>query len=217
MLRQMWKVVRERYPSRWKAVGFAALLAGVLVLVGAMLVVGGAAGLAWTETEGFCTGCHEMRDNVYAEYKGTIHDSNRAGVRAICSDCHVPKEPVALIRRKMAATFELWGHFTGRIDTKEKFQKEKTELAHHVWKRMKETDSLECRNCHKAEKMDPSLQSEKAQARHAKMKSEGKTCIDCHFGIAHSEPEGPGPSELFPPVPPKAGEKVAEGQPQPAK
>ena len=40
--------------------------------------------------------------------------------------------------------------------------------------------------------MDPSLQSEKAQARHAKMKTEGKTCIDCHFGIAHNEPEGPG-------------------------
>jgi len=197
-LRQMWKVLKERYPSRMKAFAFVILFAGVLVLIGAGLVVGGAAGLAWTETEGFCTVCHEMRDNVYAEYKGTIHDSNRAGVRAICSDCHVPKEPVALIRRKMAASFELWGHLTGRIDTKEKFQKEKTELAHHVLKRMKETDSLECRNCHDAAHMESSLMSEKAQARHAKMKTEGKTCIDCHFGIAHSEPEGPGPSELFP-------------------
>jgi cytochrome c-type protein NapC len=23
------------------------------------------------------------------------------------------------------------------------------------------------------------------------------TCIDCHYGIAHKEPEGPGPQELF--------------------
>jgi cytochrome c-type protein NapC len=23
------------------------------------------------------------------------------------------------------------------------------------------------------------------------------TCIDCHFGIAHNEPEGPGPQELY--------------------
>ena len=63
-----------------------------------------------------------MRDNVYAEYKGTIHDRNRTGVRAICTDCHVPREPGPLIMRKMRATFELWGHLTGIIDTKEKFE-----------------------------------------------------------------------------------------------
>src|SRR6185503_10298561 len=170
----------------------------VLVFVGAGLMVAGAAGLAWTETLPFCIGCHEMRDNVYAEYKGTIHDTNRAGVRAICSDCHVPREPVALIKRKMAATFELIGHFRGVIDTKEKFEKERTELAHHVWKRMKETDSLECRNCHDAAHMDPALQSAGAQAKHALMKTQGKTCIDCHYGIAHTEPKGPTPEELYP-------------------
>lgn len=207
MIRQLWQVFRTRYPSRGKAILFVTLFAGVLVLAGATLVVGGAAGLAWTETEGFCTSCHEMRDNVYAEYKGTIHDRNRAGVRAICSDCHVPKEPVALIARKMRASLELWGHLTGAIDTKEKFQARKAELAQHVWKRMKQTDSLECRNCHDASHMESSLQSEKAQSRHLKMKSEGKTCIDCHFGIAHTEPEGPGPSELFPSAAPTVVKK----------
>ena len=44
-----------------------------------------------TNEEQFCIGCHEMRDNVYQEYKETIHYTNRTGVRAICSDCHVPK------------------------------------------------------------------------------------------------------------------------------
>jgi cytochrome c-type protein NapC len=44
--------------------------------------------------------------------------------------------------------------------------------------------------------MSTELQSEKAQARHKKAKAEGLTCIDCHFGIAHKEPEGPGPREL---------------------
>jgi len=177
----------------WKAIlGFGV----VAVFVGVLLVIGGAAGLAWTETEAFCIGCHEMRDNVYAEYKDTIHDRNRTGVRAICSDCHVPREPVALIKRKMAATFELWGHLTGKIDTKEKFEARRAEMAQHVWRRMKETDSHECRNCHVAEKMDTDKQSEKAKARHAKGKEEGLTCIDCHFGIAHKEPEGPGPREM---------------------
>ncbi|MFM9983188.1 MAG: NapC/NirT family cytochrome c, partial [Burkholderiales bacterium] len=101
-----------------------------------------------------------------------------------------------MLKRKVAATFELYGHFTGVIDTREKFEKHRYEMAKRVWTRMKETDSLECRNCHHDDAMDPEKQSEKAQARHAKMKSEGMTCIDCHFGIAHNEPDGPGPQEL---------------------
>jgi cytochrome c-type protein NapC len=177
----------------WKLV----LAFGVIGLfVAVLLVLGGAAGLAWTSTEAFCTGCHEMRDNVYAEYKDTIHDRNRTGVRAICTDCHVPREVGPLLLRKMRASFEVWGHLTGVIDTKEKFESHRSMLAHRVWKRMLETDSHECRNCHKSDKMEKDKQSEKAQARHAKAQAEGITCIECHFGIAHKEPEGPGPQEL---------------------
>lgn len=179
--------------AHWKLV----IGLGVLVvIVSGILVVAGAAGLAVTNTQEFCIGCHEMKNNVYAEYKGTIHDSNRSGVRAICPDCHVPHEPVAMIKRKFRASLELWGHWRGVIDTKEKFEARRYELATHVWKRMKETDSLECRNCHKADMMSHELQSAKAQTRHAKGKAEGLTCIDCHYGIAHKEPEGPGPREM---------------------
>ena len=167
------------------------------LLVAGILMAGGAAGLAWTNTEAFCISCHEMRDNVYKEFKGTIHDKNRSGVRAICSNCHVPHEPIPMLKRKMEASLELWAHFvTGSIDTREKFEKRRYELATHVWKRMKQSDSLECRNCHHDDAMDPEKQSEKAQARHKKAKADGKTCIDCHFGIAHHEPDGPGPQEL---------------------
>ena len=166
------------------------------IFVGALLVVAGAAGLAWTSTEAFCTGCHEMRDNVYAEYKDTIHDRNRTGVRAICTDCHVPREPGPLLLRKARATVEVWDHLTGEIDTKAKFEAHRSKLAQKVWTRMKSTDSHECRNCHVAEKMNTELQTEKARARHAKGKAEGMTCIDCHYGIAHKEPEGPGPQEM---------------------
>lgn len=177
----------------WKSIlGFTLL--GMAAAV--MLVIGGAYGLAVTSTESFCIGCHEMRSNVYAEYKDTAHDRNRTGVRAICTDCHVPREPVPLILRKMRATFELWGHLTGVIDTKEKFEAHRAMLATRVWTRMLQTDSHECRNCHDAAKMDSEKQTEKAQARHAKAKAEKLTCIECHYGIAHKEPEGPGPQEL---------------------
>ena len=193
---KIWEAVRGESLSRWHVLLRVAIAFVIVVAVGAALVVGGAAGLAWTETEQFCTSCHEMRDNVYAEYKDTIHNHNRSGVRAICSDCHVPREPIDLIKRKFAATFELWGHLTGVINTKEKFEAHRAELAQHVWKRMLLTDSHECRNCHTMSAMDPEKQSERAQARHAKARAEGITCIECHYGIAHQEPEGPGPVEL---------------------
>jgi cytochrome c-type protein NapC len=196
VFREIWEVVGRRYSTRGRRISFVLIGLLVLAVLGGGLMVGGAAGLAWTNTEKFCIGCHEMRDNVYAEFKDSIHDKNRSGVRAICSDCHVPREPVPLILRKMRATFELWGHITGVVDTKEKFEAHRSMLAQRVWRRMKATDSLECRNCHKAESMSAELQSEKAQTRHAKARAEGTTCIDCHFGIAHKEPEGPGPKEL---------------------
>lgn len=181
-----------------RRLGWKALLglAFVGVLVGAVLVVGGAAGLAWTSTESFCIGCHEMKDNVYAEYTGTVHDTNPSGVRAICTDCHVPREVGPLLLRKAHASFEVWHHLVGKIATKEKFEQHRPELAARVWKRMLETDSHECRNCHVAEKFSEDLQSPKAWARHTKGREEGWTCIECHYGIAHDEPEGDGPVEL---------------------
>jgi len=175
---------------------------GVGIFVLAVIVAGGfaiagAAGLAWTNTETFCTGCHEMRDNVYKEFKGTPHDKNRSGVRAICSNCHVPHEPGPMLWRKVRATFEIWGHLTGVINTREKFEKHRYELATRVWTRMVKTDSLECRNCHKRDAMSKDKQSEKAQSRHAKADAEHITCIECHYGIAHTEPEGDlGPKEI---------------------
>lgn len=182
-----------RLRARWK-MALALTLIGVAAAM--LLTVGGAYGLAVTSTESFCIGCHEMRNNVYAEYKGTPHDTNRSGVRAICTDCHVPREPLPLIMRKARATFEVIGHWRGIIDTKEKFEAHRSMLAERVWTRMLETDSHECRNCHVAEKMAQDKQSEKAQTRHAKARAEGWTCIECHYGIAHTEPEGPGPQEL---------------------
>lgn len=68
---------------------------GVLLLVGfvsGIIFWGGFnTAMEMTNTEQFCISCHEMRDNVYPEYKETIHYTNRTGVRAVCSDCHSPK------------------------------------------------------------------------------------------------------------------------------
>lgn len=137
----------------------------------------------------FCTTCHEMRDNVYQEYKETIHYSNRTGVRATCSDCHVPKDWTHKMIRKAQASGEVWGKLMGTIDTKEKFEAKRMELATHEWDRMKATGSRECRNCHNFEAMSPELQKQTPYKKHMKAKEEGKTCIDCHKGIAHHLPK----------------------------
>lgn len=150
-------------------------------------------GMEATNSLEFCISCHEMRDTVYQEYKKTIHYSNRTGVRAICSDCHVPKDWIHKVQRKIQATGELWGKMTGSIDTPEKFEAKRLELAKHEWARMKRSDSRECRNCHSYEGMNSEIQDEIARKKHtqAAKPDSGKTCIDCHRGIAHNLPEDP--------------------------
>jgi len=143
-----------------------------------------------TNTEAFCIGCHEMRENVYEEYKKTIHYTNRTGVRAVCSDCHVPKEWGPKMLRKIQATREVWGKITGSIATREKFEAKRLALAENEWKRMKANNSLECRNCHSMVSMDSEKQKPRAKKQHELAQRDGETCIDCHKGIAHQKPQG---------------------------
>ncbi|MEW5888689.1 MAG: NapC/NirT family cytochrome c [Pseudomonadota bacterium] len=143
-----------------------------------------------TNTLDFCVSCHEMRDTVYQEYKKTIHYSNRTGVRAICSDCHVPKDWVHKVARKIQATGELYGKVMGTIDTPEKFEAKRLTLARHEWKRMKDSDSRECRNCHSFEGMNTEMQKQRARKQHEIARDDNQTCIDCHKGIAHKKPQG---------------------------
>ncbi len=167
--------------------------------LGAILVVGFVSGIIFwggfntamemTNNEEFCISCHEMEDNVYEEYKETIHYSNRTGVRATCPDCHVPKEWNHKVVRKIQASNELLHKALGTIDTREKFEGKRLELAKHVWKAMKDTDSRECRNCHNFEFMDFGEQGRRAVKAHSEGLDAGKTCIDCHKGIAHELPD----------------------------
>ncbi|MEO8118880.1 MAG: NapC/NirT family cytochrome c [Rhodoferax sp.] len=143
-----------------------------------------------TNTLEFCVSCHEMRDNVYQEYKQTIHYTNRTGVRAVCSDCHVPKDWSHKMIRKIKASGEVWGKLMGTIDTKEKFEANRLRLAENEWARMKATDSRECRNCHSFEGMDTEKQKLRGAKMHKIAQDEKQTCIDCHKGIAHHKPKG---------------------------
>lgn len=180
-----WASLR-RPSSRYSVAGI--LAAGVAV--GVLFWGGFNTVLEATNTESFCISCHEMHDNVYQEYKKTIHYSNRTGVRATCPDCHVPKDWTHKMVRKVQASKEVWGKLTGTIDTPEKFASKRLELARNEWKRMKAADSRECRNCHSLESMNADSQKQRARKQHDMAREDNMTCIDCHKGIAHTKPEG---------------------------
>ncbi len=144
-----------------------------------------------SNTETFCVSCHEMEGTVFEELKETPHYSNPSGVRAICSDCHVPRAWHHKFVRKIRATFnELPKHLIGTIDTPEKFEAQRLHLAMNVWAEMRATDSRDCRNCHSAVSMKLSDQLRPARKKHSKASERGQTCIDCHQGVAHKLPGG---------------------------
>jgi len=177
-------------PSFWSRrliLGTTVAGAVVFFVVGIIFWGGFNTAMEATNTTEFCIGCHEMEDNVYQEYTPTIHYSNRTGVRAGCPDCHVPRPWIHKVVRKIQASREVFSWLTGKLDTKEKFNEHRFDLAKNVWQAMKDTDSRECRNCHNFESMNPEFQKPRARKQHLNAFKTGQTCIDCHKGIAHHD------------------------------
>lgn len=186
MIRRIWSWFWHpsgRFP--WGGIFIAGTVAGILFW-GAFNTF-----MDYTNTLSFCVSCHEMRDTVFAEYKKSAHYSNPSGVRVICSDCHVPKSWTAKLVRKIKATNELYHKLAGTISTPEKFEAKRLQLAESVWNSMLESDSRECRNCHSYQAMDFHKQSRRAKEKMEEAATDGKTCIECHKGIAHKKPANP--------------------------
>jgi len=163
-----------------------------LLLVGAIvgIVMGDGFNTLLEQTNSieFCTSCHTMKGN-FEEYKKTIHWSSRSGVRAGCPDCHVPRNFMSKIVRKMEAAQDVWGEITGVVNTPEKFEARRMKMATEEWERMKSSDSATCRGCHDFDAMSLEKQGKTRFDKHMKAKADGQTCIDCHKGIAHKLPK----------------------------
>lgn len=138
-----------------------------------------------TNTEEFCISCHTMEEFVYPDYKKSVHYSNRTGVRASCSDCHVPKQWHHKVITKIKATSDLYHEIMGTISTREKYDAKHHEMSQGVWRKMKANDSRECRNCHDYDSMNAEKQDPDVSERHEKARADGMTCIDCHMGVGH--------------------------------
>ena len=166
-----------------------------------LLIVGFVAGiLFWggfnramevTNTEQFCISCHEMKDNVYREYRSTIHYSNRSGVRAILPGLPRAEGLVAQDRSaRSRRSNELFHQVLGTIDTPEKFDDKRLELADE--RVAADEDRPTAANAATATSSSTwtiSAQETRASETHQDCAdATGKTCIDCHHGIAHKLP-----------------------------
>jgi cytochrome c-type protein NapC len=165
---------------------------GVLVLAGFVAGVvfwgGFNTALELTNTEKFCTGCHEMRDNVFAELKSTIHFTNRS-VRARAVPIATSAQVVD--RQDRAQDASLQGGLGPSI-------------RHHRHKENSSTIGSSCATRmgtlqgqrlpgmpqlpqHRSMDIPSSRRASVAHQRF--LFTAEKTCIDCHKGIAHKLPD----------------------------
>ena len=166
------------------------VLTGVIFLTGMIAAGFFNMGLSHTNQTEFCTSCHSMQIPLQ-ELEERIHWKNASGVHAGCADCHVPKPFFPKMVAKVMAAKDVYHELLGTIDTPEKYEAMRWDMASRVWAKMKATDSRECRSCHGFAHMDLTAQTRTARSRHGNAPDKGETCIDCHKGIAHEEPDEP--------------------------
>ncbi|RYH11609.1 NapC/NirT family cytochrome c [Tropicimonas sp. IMCC6043] len=183
-MRRLWTWLRS--PSGVLSSGFLLFVGAV---IGAVGLFGAHTTLKSMETTEFCVSCHELRDTVYVEYQESVHYANASGVQAGCADCHVPEPFVPMVIDHYYAIGELYSSLTGKIDTPEKFEAHRLEMAERVWAEMEASDSRECRSCHSEHAMNFELQTPEASKRMQEGFANGDTCIDCHKGVAHKLPD----------------------------
>jgi nitrate/TMAO reductase-like tetraheme cytochrome c subunit len=186
-----WQRLWRRPTRRWM---LGIPVGGFLLFgIGIMAWASFDATLHYTNSFTFCTSCHEMKDSMLPEYVNSVHGKNAAGVRATCSDCHVPRAFLPKMMAKMRATTNELPKWTfGTLRPKEKFEAERVQMAKDVLAKMKATDSRECRECHSIAAMDKELQDPSAVKKHdiARMQARGETCVDCHQAVGHELPKG---------------------------
>jgi cytochrome c-type protein NapC len=175
--------------ARWPV--FALLLAGGVAA--ALAVIGTQLAVAATGTDEFCGNrCHSHKSFVFPEHQQSAHYGNRTGVRAMCVDCHVPHDyPAKLFYKVRAGIVDAIAEARGVISTQQKFDNERWRMANIVWEQMRKDNSANCRSCHDPAAMDAARQSPDAVKQHRRFAAGKATCIDCHTGVAHKEPQEP--------------------------
>ena len=181
------KFIRGHRRELRVAPGVASLVIISGLLCGSAAINGEASGNDRSAMEAFCVSCHEMNDYVLPEYERSTH-YRAAGDRASCVDCHVPRDFPEKAVKHLSASPMLYHHYAGTIGTRAKFDNKRQVLAERVWAEMKATNGRECRNCHGFGSIRITPENGQSVMWHRRALAKGKTCMDCHRGIAHDLP-----------------------------
>lgn len=180
----VWSKPRSRWLLGIPLGGFIAFALGAAALGGANYV------LHQTSKNEFCYLCHSHEAFIKPEYEASTHFSNLSGVRAGCGDCHLPHDNwFELVWTKAVVSLDIIPELAGKLDTAEKYEEHRTEMATSVWRQFRENDSKFCRSCHSIDAMDLESQERRTARQHSRAEERGETCIDCHYGIVHVVPE----------------------------
>lgn len=188
LIKRAWRALVS--PSaRWSVLSLLA----IGIAIGAIALIGTDVIVKATGTVEFCGGaCHSMKAFTLPEYQQSAHHANPSGVVATCADCHIPHGyPEKLWYKAKAGIRDIIQEGRGVIATAELYEKERWRLANAVWSEMKANDSANCRHCHAFTVDSVAKQKSMAQKMHKMVLEKKGTCIDCHKGVAHKEPEEP--------------------------
>ena len=155
--------------SFWRRTSGRILLVALVVLV--VFVVASFTAARFTESNRFCgSDCHEMWP-----YRDTWAASSHKSVD--CVRCHIPPGPINLIETKLAASREVWVHFTGQV-------KAPIKVTRHI------PDSV-CQSCHPTVRISqPVVLGSPAPVTFRHDKHTGKRCVACHAGVVHQGAPG---------------------------
>ena len=78
-----------------------------LMGVGALALWGVQGVMHKTSSPEFCASCHSM-SYPQQEWEGSSHFANAKGIRAECSDCHIPNEGWHYVKAKVTALKDLY-------------------------------------------------------------------------------------------------------------
>ena len=161
-------------------------LIGLGAALGAMGLIASVEFNRRTSTEAFCASCHSMnRLASDPNFQESAHRKNSAGVLVSCGDCHIPKTNwfVETSTHVVSGVRDVIAEFRNNFEDTSVWEARRIVLAHEVRGLMRKEDSITCRGCHDATKIEP--RSDRGRAAHALLADAGMTCIDCHFNIVH--------------------------------
>ena len=126
-------------------------------IITALCLMGLGAGALWgtqvvmheTGTPEFCVSCHSM-SHPQQEWEGSSHFANAKGIRAECADCHVPQEGWHYVKAKFIALKDIWYEMQGKLDSKEKYEEHRAEMAQYESHRFGNLSQLSQLRCYGA-------------------------------------------------------------------